>query len=72
MKTTLNQIIIRILCLSLLAGVFGNVTVIGRFSGIIGDAGTAAGKGNTLTITVRGGGGIVTPAKAFATYYGYP
>jgi hypothetical protein len=57
---------------SLLAGLFGNVTIMGRFTGIIGDAGTAAGKGNTLIVTMRGGGGIVAPAKAFANYFGYP
>ena len=57
---------------NLLAGLFGNVTVLGRFSGHIGDTGTAAGKGNTLLVTMPGGGGVVTPAKAFQYYFGYP
>lgn len=56
---------------SLLAGVFGNVTVTGSFSGTIGDAGTVAGTRNTLRVTVPGGGGTVTPANAFAKYFGY-
>ncbi len=57
---------------SLLAGLFGNVTVMGRFSGRIGDAGTAPGLSNVLRVTMPGGGGIVAPPNAFRNYLGYP
>ncbi|NOZ23105.1 MAG: choice-of-anchor D domain-containing protein, partial [Planctomycetes bacterium] len=49
---------------SLLAGVFGNVRVMGTFAGQIGDAGTSAGAGNLLLIR-NDGGGTVTPGDAF-------
>ncbi|NOZ23009.1 MAG: hypothetical protein GXP25_18200 [Planctomycetes bacterium] len=55
---------------ALLAGVFGNVTVRGSFSGTI--TATSPGAGNVLQVTVPGGGGTVTPADAFNTYIGYP
>jgi len=56
----------------LLAGTFGNVSVYGKLSGQIGDAGTSAGSGNSLYVSQPGGGGTVNPGNAFATYYGYP
>ncbi|NOZ19573.1 MAG: hypothetical protein GXP25_00630, partial [Planctomycetes bacterium] len=55
----------------LLAGAFGNVTVVGSLLGAIGDAGTAPGVGNTLVVTSPDGDGTVTPADAFAFYFGY-
>lgn len=55
---------------SLLADVFGNVTVMGSFGGSI----TAQGPGskNTLRVTTAGGGGVVDSTAAFAAYVGYP
>ncbi|MEW6356052.1 MAG: hypothetical protein AB1696_07000 [Planctomycetota bacterium] len=55
----------------LLAGVFGDVTVAGVFSGNIGDGGTGGGVDNTLRVgkTV---GGLVTPINAFNRHIGYP
>ncbi|MEW6357911.1 MAG: right-handed parallel beta-helix repeat-containing protein [Planctomycetota bacterium] len=57
---------------SLLAGVFGNVRVIGAFTGQIGDAGTSAGASNLLLVREPSGGGAITPTNAFARYLGYP
>lgn len=53
--------------------VFGNVTIVGSFSGWIGDEyQTTAGTGNTLRVSRPGGGGMVTPyPEAFARYIGY-
>ncbi|NOZ19794.1 MAG: hypothetical protein GXP25_01765 [Planctomycetes bacterium] len=56
----------------LLAGMFGDVMITGRFAGQIGDEGTAAGTGNTLRVFVPGGEGLVAPEGAFADYIGYP
>jgi len=53
---------------SLLAGMFGDVTITGRFSGQIGDSGTSPGANNTLRVREPGGGGEVTPEDAFAYY----
>ncbi|NOZ24227.1 MAG: hypothetical protein GXP25_24390 [Planctomycetes bacterium] len=53
---------------TLLAQVFGDVTITRDFTGQIGDSGTQAGSGNTLTIGGLNAGGVVTPANAFETY----
>jgi len=58
---------------SLLASLFGDVTIGGSFSGTIGRAGTANGVGNTLTVGVPGGGGSLVPGDLiFANRIGYP
>lgn len=57
----------------LIAGAFGNVVVVGSFTGQIGDAGTAPGVGNVFRIAKPGGGGTLQPSDAiFATRIGYP
>ncbi|MBU0716614.1 MAG: hypothetical protein KJ749_00055, partial [Planctomycetes bacterium] len=53
---------------ALVAGVFGNVSIYGNFSGQIGDAGTAPGNGNTLYVSGSSVGGIIQPGTAFAKY----
>ncbi|MEW6357667.1 MAG: choice-of-anchor D domain-containing protein [Planctomycetota bacterium] len=53
---------------TLLSGIFGDVTVIGNFTGAIGDGGTVAGVGNTLRVVGPTWTGAVTPANAFARY----
>ncbi|NOZ23506.1 MAG: LamG domain-containing protein, partial [Planctomycetes bacterium] len=58
---------------SLLAALFGDVTIGGSFSGTIGRPTTSAGVGNTLTVGVAGGGGSLVPNDLiFATRIGYP
>ncbi|NOZ21159.1 MAG: hypothetical protein GXP25_08720 [Planctomycetes bacterium] len=57
---------------SLLAETFGDVTITGSFGGQIGDGGTFAGVGNTLKVSVPGGGGTVVFLPAFQFYQGYP
>ncbi|MEW6355499.1 MAG: hypothetical protein AB1696_04175 [Planctomycetota bacterium] len=52
----------------LLAGVFGDVTISGTFRGVIGDAGTAPGAGNTLRTGTTALGARVNPPNAFAFY----
>ena len=56
----------------LFATLFGDVTIQGGFSGVIGNTSTKPGAGNTLTVNGATAGGVVTPADAFAGYVGYP
>ena len=60
---------------SLLAGTFGNVTIVGkRDDQPPGDPTVFAGNAGagTLQITTKGGTGSVNRADAFARYIGYP